>query len=248
MTSTPAPDPLARLAGRTVVVIGGSAGIGLETARRSVAAGASVILGGRDEQRLAAAAKELGDAARWRTVDNTDKDSLAAFFRGIDRVDHLFTPAASYRTGPMRELSDEDAESPFVSKFWGQYHAVRHAAPLLAEDGSVVLMSGAASVRPAGVAPAYVACNAAVEGLGRGLAVELAPVRVNVVSPGMVDGNLWSRRPASVREPAADGYRDAALLGRLGTEGEVADAVLFLFTNTYMTGSTLYPDGGYALR
>ncbi|MFH8407442.1 SDR family oxidoreductase [Streptomyces sp. NPDC018019] len=242
------PPPYDRLADRTVVVIGGSSGIGLEVARRSVAAGASVVLGGRNEERLAEAARELGPAARWRTVDNTDKQSIAAFFTDIDRIDHLFTPAASYRTGPMRELSDEDAESPFTSKFWGQYHAVRHAAPRLSADGSVVLMSGAASVRPAGVAPAYVACNAAIEGLGRGLAVELAPVRVNVVAPGMIDGSLWAARPADVREPAAAQYRGDALLGRLGTEGEVAEAVLFLFTNGYMTGSTLYPDGGYALR
>ncbi|KWT58172.1 short-chain dehydrogenase [Streptomyces albus subsp. albus] len=242
------PPPHAPLAGRTVVIIGGSSGIGLEVARRSVAAGARVVLGGRNEDRLAAAARELGPAARWHPVDNTDKQSLAAFFATIDHLDHLFTPAASYRTGPLRELSDEDAESPFVSKFWGQYHAVRHAAPRLSQDGSVVLMSGAASVRPAGPAPAYVACNAAIEGLGRGLAVELAPIRVNVVSPGMIDGNLWSGRPADIREQAAAHYRDAALLNRLGTEPEVAETVLFLFTNGYMTGSTLYPDGGYALR
>ncbi|WP_267888837.1 SDR family oxidoreductase [Streptomyces sp. NRRL F-5755] len=128
------------------------------------------------------------------------------------------------------------------------HRAVRHAAPRLSQDGSVVLMSGAASVRPAGPAPAYVACNAAIEGLGRGLAVELAPIRVNVVSPGMIDGNLWSGRPADIREQAATHYREAALLNRLGTEPEVAETVLFLFTNGYMTGSTLYPDGGYALR
>ncbi|WP_030370392.1 SDR family NAD(P)-dependent oxidoreductase, partial [Streptomyces rimosus] len=114
------PPPHAPLAERTVVIIGGSSGIGLEVARRSVAAGASVVLGGRNEDRLAEAARELGPAARWHPVDNTDKQSLAAFFATIDHLDHLFTPAASYRTGPLRELSDEDAESPFVSKFWGQ--------------------------------------------------------------------------------------------------------------------------------
>ncbi|MFH8346552.1 SDR family oxidoreductase [Streptomyces sp. NPDC018045] len=239
---------------RTVVVLGGGSGIGLEVARRVVAAGARVVLGGRGEEKLAAAAGELGDAAHWRRVDTTDQASLIAFFAGltdfdgVDRVHHLFTPAASYRTGPMLELSDEDAESAFESKFWGQYYAVKHAAPLLAPDASVVLMSGAASVRPVGAAPSYVACNAAIEGLGRGLAVELAPVRVNVVSPGMVDGNLWSQRPAEVREPAAATWREANLLQRAGTEGEIAEAVLFLFSNGYTTGSTLYPDGGYALR
>ncbi|MGH4031137.1 SDR family oxidoreductase [Actinomycetota bacterium Odt1-20B] len=236
------------LADRTVVIIGGGSGMGLEVARKAVAAGARVVIGGRSADRLEAAAKELGEQVSWATVDTTDKASIAQFFAPLESIDHLFTPAASYRTGAMLELSDEDAESPFVSKFWGQYYAVKHAAPKLTRDGSVVLMSGAASVRPVGSAPAYVACNAAVEGLGRGLAAELAPVRVNVVSPGMVDGNLWNGRPAEVREPAAEQWREATLLHRAGSESDVADAVLFLFTNAYMTGSTIYPDGGYALR
>ncbi|MFI1797948.1 SDR family oxidoreductase [Streptomyces sp. NPDC020379] len=249
-----APSPAASsagdgpLRGRTVVLIGGGSGIGLRVAHQAVAAGAHVVLGGRTPERLAAASGELGDRATWRTVDTADRPSLDGFFSGLDRVDHLFTSAASYRVGPMRELSDEDAESPFVSKFWGQYHAVRHAAPKLSPDGSVVLMAGAAGARPPAPAPAYAACNAAVEGLGRGLAVELAPVRVNVVSPGTIDGNLWSHRPADDREAAFAQYRRDTLLHRLGTEDEVAQTVLFLFTNGFTTGATLYPDGGYTLR
>ncbi|MEU9113751.1 SDR family oxidoreductase [Streptomyces sp. NPDC048483] len=236
------------LRGRTVVLIGGGSGIGLRVAHRVAAAGAHVVLGGRTAARLEAAAAELGAAATWRTVDTGDPASLAAFFDRTERIDHLFTSAASYRLGPMRELSDEDAASPFDSKFWGQYHAVRLAAPKLAEDGSVVLMSGAASARPAGPAPAYVACNAAIEGLGRGLAVELAPVRVNTVAPGTVDGHLWSNRPAADREAAFAQYRRNTLLGRPGAEDEIAQAVVFLFTNGFTTGSTLYTDGGYTLR
>ncbi|MEU2564926.1 SDR family oxidoreductase [Streptomyces longispororuber] len=233
---------------RTVVLIGGASGIGLRVAHQAVAAGARVVLGGRSAERLATAARDLGDAATWRTVDVTDRPSLAAFFEPLERVDHLLTTAGTYQVGPMRELSDEDAESPFVSKFWGQYHAVRLAAPKLAADGSVVLMSGAAGARPPGPAPAYAACNAALEGLGRGLAVELAPVRVNVVSPGTVDGNLWQGRPAEAREQAFAQYRRDTLLHRLATEDDIAHAVLYLFGNGYTTGSTLYPDGGYTLR
>lgn len=237
---------MSALAGRTVVIIGGGSGIGLEVARRSALAGAKVHLGGRTPEKLSTAVKEVGGT--WQVVDSTDQESLAAFFGALDRVDHLFTPGASYTVGPLRELSDEDAASPFVTKFWGQYHAVKHAVPRLAPDASIVLMSGAASVRPPGAAPAYVACNAAVEGLGRGLAVELAPVRVNVVAPGTIDGNLWAGRPADVREASFAQYRADTLLHRVGKESEVADAVLYLFGSTYTTGSTLYPDGGYALR
>ncbi|WP_433664874.1 SDR family oxidoreductase [Nocardia sp. CA-128927] len=216
-----APSDAEDLRSRTVVLIGGGSGIGLRVAHRVVAAGGRVVLGGRTASRLAAAATELGDAASWQ---------------------------ASYEVGPMRELSDAAAASPFESKFWGQYHAVPLAAPKLAEDGSAVLMSGAASARPAGLAPAYVACNAAIEGLGRGLAVELAPVRVNVISPGTVDGHLWSNRPDTARTAAFDQYRRETLLGRPATEDEIAHSVVYLFTNTFTTGSTLYPDGGYTLR
>lgn len=231
-----------------MVLIGGGSGIGLRVAHQAVAAGAQVVLGGRGPARLAVAAEELGDRATWRTVDITDGTSLASFFTELDRVDHLFTSAASYRVGPMMQLSDEDAESPFVSKFWGQYHAVKAAVPKLAEDGSIVLMAGAAGARPPAAAPAYAACNAAVEGLGRGLAVELAPVRVNVVSPGTIDGNLWAHRPEKDREAAFAQYRRDTVLHRLGTEDEIAQAVMFLFSNGFTTGSTLYPDGGYTLR
>ncbi|RSD11547.1 SDR family oxidoreductase [Amycolatopsis eburnea] len=234
------------LAGKQVVIIGGGSGIGREVARRAAAAGASVHLGGRTPEKLAAAAGEIGGT--WQVVDTTDQDSLAAFFGALDRVDHLFTPGASYTVGPLRELSDSDAASPFVTKFWGQYHAVKHVVPKLAPDASIVLVSGAASVRPPGAAPAYVACNAAVEGLGRGLAVELAPIRVNVVAPGTIDGDLWAARPAAVREASFGQYSRDTLLHRVGKESEVADAVLYLFGSTYTTGSTLYPDGGYALR
>ncbi|GAA1594483.1 hypothetical protein GCM10009804_58910 [Kribbella hippodromi] len=97
-------------------------------------------------------------------------------------------------------------------------------------------------------APAYVACNAAVEGLGRGLAFELAPVRVNVVSPGTIDGNLWAQRSDDVREAGLARYRRDSLLGRVGSESEVAETVVFLFTNGFLTGATKYPDGGYCLR
>ncbi|MFD0236058.1 SDR family oxidoreductase [Streptomyces decoyicus] len=122
------------------------------------------------------------------------------------------------------------------------------AVPKLSEDGSVVLMSGAAGARPPAAAPAYAACNAAIEGLGRGLAVELAPVRVNVVSPGTIDGNLWAHRAEEDREAAFAQYRRDTILRRPGTEDEIAQSVLFLFTNGFTTGATLYPDGGYTLR
>ncbi|SNT41980.1 SDR family oxidoreductase [Rhodococcoides kyotonense] len=236
------------LSGKTVVLIGGGTGIGYRVAELVTAAGASVVLGGRTEITLTDACAQLGESAAWRTVDTSSSASVTEFFSGIDTVDALFTTAATYVTGPIRDLSEADAQSPFESKFWGQYRVVKAALDVLADDASIVLMSGAASVRPPGAAPAYVAANAAVEGLGRGMAVELAPIRVNTVAPGTIDGHLWSERAQEVRESAFTQYARATTLGRVGTEDEIARAVFYLFTNTYTTGSTLYPDGGYALR
>ncbi|MEU4014923.1 SDR family oxidoreductase [Microbacterium sp. NPDC028030] len=241
-------DPLPRLENRVVVLIGGGSGIGFEVARRVIALGGSVALGGRTASRLEAAFALLGEQARWQTVDTADPASIEAFFASVPVVDGIFTTAAEYVVGPMRELDATDAASPFESKFWGQYRVVRAALDRLSPDASIVLMSGAASVRPPAAAPAYVAANAAIEGLARGLAVELAPVRVNAVSPGTIDGNLWANRDEAARTASFAQFSADTVLGRPGREDEVADAVIHLLTNRYTTGSTLYVDGGYALR
>ncbi|MGW4094670.1 SDR family oxidoreductase [Nocardia sp. NPDC004750] len=236
------------LTDQTVVIIGGSSGIGFEVARQVIAYGGEVVVGGRDAERLDAALSALGPSARGWTVDVTEKASIATFFESVDRLDHLFTPGSSYGRGKLTEISDELAESPFRSKFWGQYHAVKHAVPKLTPAGSIVLMAGAYSVRPPVDGAAYAACNGALESLGKALAVELHPIRVNVVSPGLIDSDLWTRVPAEVRRHNFETYKEATLSGRAGTVGEVAQAVLYLMTNTYTTGSILSPDGGYTLR
>jgi NAD(P)-dependent dehydrogenase (short-subunit alcohol dehydrogenase family) len=231
-------------AGRTIVLIGGGSGIGLATARLVTAGQGTVILGGRTPERLATAAATLGPQAGWHQVDTADQDSIDAFFDHVGTrfgtVHGLFTTAADYVTGPMAQLSVDEAATAFDSKFWGQYRSVKAAIPLLSSDAAIVLMSGAAGARPAVVAPAYSAANAAVEGLARGLAVELAPVTV--------DGDLWGRRDPDIREQAFAAYRDASTIGRLADEDDIAQSVAYLLSSRVTTGSTLFPDGGYAFR
>lgn len=233
---------------KTIVVIGGSAGIGLTVAQAAIERGAKVVIGARDPLKLTQAADVLGSRAKALQVDTADHASLAAFFQSTGLFDHLFISAATYKVVGLESDDEQAIESPLRSKFWGQYWAVKLAIPYLAKDGSVTLMAGAAGARPIKGGAVYAACNSAIEGLGRGLAIDLAPIRVNTISPGTIDGHLWQSRPPEVRQSAFEHYSQIALAGRPGTEAEIADTVLYLMGNSFMTGSTLYPDGGYTLR
>ncbi len=231
----------------TYAIIGGTSGIGFALAKKLALRGEPVLIGGRSQTKLDRALASLDDSATGRVVDITDRDSLRAFFAGVADLHGLFTPAASYATGHFRDGDAATSEGLFAAKFWAQYWAVYEALPHLSAQASVVLMSGAASARPIG-APAYAACNAALEVLARGLAVELNPIRVNCLSPGTTDSELWRNREQSVRDAAYGYWNSVTLVQRPGTVEEQADAALFLLENKNMTGSTLYCDGGYTLR
>ncbi len=232
---------------RTYAIIGGSSGMGFGLAQRLIDRGDRVLIGGRSEEKLQHACAQLGEASTGRSVDIESRASLAAFFSECGPLAGLFTPGSSYQTGSFRDADESTAESAFRAKFWGQYWAVHAALPYLGERSAVVLMSGAASARPLGNA-AYAACNAAIEGLTRALAGELAPIRVNCLSPGTIDSELWRNRPASIREPVFDNWRALTLTGEIGNVEDAVHAALFLLDNRNMTGSTIYNDGGYTLR
>lgn len=232
---------------KTYAVLGGTSGMGLALAERLTQRGDQVVIGGRDPARLSTALAQLGPRARGIRVDVTQKADLIAFFEQTGPIDGLFTPAADYQVGSFQAGDLAQSEGVFAGKFWPQYWAVHAALPVLRPDAAVVLMSGAASVRPIGAA-AYAACNAALEGLARGLAIELSPIRVNCLSPGTTDSALWRNRPVDQRAAAYGLWQNLCLVKRPGTVEEQAHAALFLLDNTNMTGSTLYCDGGYSLR
>ncbi len=236
------------LENKHVVVLGGSSGIGLETALHAKKLGAKVSIAGRSMEKLQLA-KKMANFDIYQ-LDNKHDDQIKAFFDSIGAFDHLFTPAASYDIGPI--TSDKEvAENCFSGKFWPQYMAVKYGVSNIQKNGSIVLMSGAASQRiPKGFSIAmYVACNSAIEGLVRGLAVELAPnIRVNGVSPGTIATPLWENRDRQLREQAYSIYREHSLLEKVGTAIDVAQAVIYLMINENTTGSILFPDGGFTLR
>src|ERR1700722_8324437 len=238
-----------RLEGKRVVIIGGSSGIGLETARLALAEGALVTIAGRSEDRLRRAADSVlsgGDRLRSVVADLSEESSIRSLFTREDHVDHVFVPAGELRPGGGDLLkSDLDGlRSIFEVRLLGVAHVVRQAKPKM-EGGSITLMSGLYSTRPAAGGAMAAAAVAAVEGMTRALALDLAPTRVNAVAPGTIDTPLWD---------SFGSQRDAILahaarlpVGRAGRPEEVAAAVIFLMSNSFVTGAILPVDGGGGL-
>jgi NAD(P)-dependent dehydrogenase (short-subunit alcohol dehydrogenase family) len=241
-----------RLKGTRVVIVGGSSGIGLETARLALAEGASVTIAGRSESRLQRAGESLvansrPDRLRTVVADMADEPSIQALFAGEARVNHVFLPAGELRPGGGDVLTTEldGLRSILDVRLIGVARIVRQAVPRM-EGGSITLMSGRYSTRPAAGGAMAAAAVAGVEGMTRALALDLAPIRVNAVVPGVIDTPLWDTFGPDVRDALA--ARAAKLpVGRIGRPEEVAEAVLFLMTNGFVTGTVLPIDGGGAL-
>lgn len=232
------------LANNIVVILGGSSGIGLATAKAARSEGAHVIITGRSRERLEAARKELGgDQVRTVTLDVADEAGTSALFSELDRVDHVFITAGTVLFDPKLG-PDTDAIRPALDmRFWGAFYAAKFAASRMRAGGSITFMSGTTAIRPLRGASVATASCAAVEGFARSLAVDLAPIRVNTIQPGLVDtpflDMLGERRAAIVAE-----YSKRLPVGRPGRPEEIADAVLFLMKNAFVTGITLTVDGG----
>ncbi|MCY0874913.1 MAG: SDR family oxidoreductase, partial [Firmicutes bacterium] len=205
------------------------------------------IVASRSAEKLKTAQSKLGGKVAGYTLDFRDVNALDEFFQEVGPLDHLIVTAGDGAMGPFGTLSTEVARTAFDSKFWGQYAAVKSALPYLNKAGSVTLTSGVYGLRPPKGASALAAINSAVEGLTRGLAAELAPIRVNVVSPGLVDTPIYSGMDEASRQGMFQAVADSLLLGHVAQPEEIAAAYVYLATNTFTTGATLQIEGGALL-
>jgi NAD(P)-dependent dehydrogenase (short-subunit alcohol dehydrogenase family) len=228
------------LAGQKVVVVGGSSGIGLATAELARREGAEVTIASRNAERLDAAAAKLGVKAI--AADVTGDDSVAALFRACGEVDHVVVTAVQLRSGPFKTVSMDDVRSTLEGKFWGAWRVARSAD--IRAGGSLTLVSGFLSIRPRPNSAIVGAANGAIESLARSLALELAPVRVNAVSPGIIDTPIRAAMPEAARLEMLAKTAASLPVGRVGSGDDVARQILAFMTIGFMTGSIVYLDGG----
>lgn len=231
-----------------IVIVGGTSGIGLAAAARLTDAGHQVVITGRTPARLQAALDQLGDNVTGRAADARDAGEMRALFAELGRADHVvITVTGTTAAGPFREIDPADLRRAVDDKLVAHTIAAQAALDVLRPDGSLTFVTavsaGAAMPGTAGLA----AINAAIGAMVPVLAVELAPLRVNAVAPGVIETPWWDWLDPAARETTFTGYAERTPAGRVGRAEDVASAIAYLIDNTYTTGVTLPVDGGVRL-
>ncbi|MEH2221571.1 SDR family oxidoreductase [Nostoc sp.] len=240
------------LSGKKVVIIGISSGVDLAIAQKMVEVGAKVILCHSSQEKLTEATALISGEIQGKTVDVANEDSVNAFFEQIGNFDHLIVTAMGDRNMPrslLAEMTTQTAQGA-IEKFWGTFFAVRASLKNIAADGSITLTSSVTIFKSSkmGGISAIAAANGAVATFGRSLALEISPIRVNVIAPGLIeDTSIWSSQSESERSDLTKWAETSLPVQHLGKAEEVAQAVFSLITNPYITGVVLPVDGGVTL-
>jgi NAD(P)-dependent dehydrogenase (short-subunit alcohol dehydrogenase family) len=238
------------LANQKVVIIGASSGIGLAVAHVVAREGANVVMCSRSLKTLNHAKATISGDVTGFAVDMTQESEVVQLFDQIGTLDHLVITAAANELdhrGRFTELTTEQAQRSF-DKFWGHFYVARAAAPKLASGGSITFFSGVSALKPAQEGMAVLAAvNGAIATLGRSLAIELSPIRVNVVAPGVVDTAMWDTLPEADYNSMITSMQQSLPARRVGTAEDIAQSVVYLMTNAYTTGVVLPVDGGLLL-
>jgi NAD(P)-dependent dehydrogenase (short-subunit alcohol dehydrogenase family) len=244
-TSTTLREPA--LLGQTVVLIGGSSGIGLETARAARAEGAEVVITGRDPERLERAAADVG-AQRHAAFDVHDPDGLAAFFKSFSTpIDHLLVTAGAPYYAPFADMDITDASRHVADEVRVTLETARHAAATMRPGGTLLLMSGTGGRRPAVGIGITALLTVGLPALAANLALELAPVRVNVIAAGFVDTPLSASLLGAGLDERRENLRTTLPIRRVVTPRDVAALAVHVMVNTALTGATFDIDGGQQL-
>jgi NAD(P)-dependent dehydrogenase (short-subunit alcohol dehydrogenase family) len=231
---------------QTVLVIGRGSGLARAIVMAAQDAGAQVVVAGRDAEALRTAyAAEPGVSTE--SVDLTDEASIAGLGERLGMVDHVVSTASARARGRIASLDRDAIRLSFDTKVIGPLMLAKHLAPLMNGSGSFVIFSGVAAAKIAVGTLGVAITNAAADTLARSLALELAPIRVNAISPGVIDTGAWD---ALGQQGKADYFTDISARNparRIGTPEDIAQGVLFAMTNSFLTGQTLHIDGGEPL-
>jgi NAD(P)-dependent dehydrogenase (short-subunit alcohol dehydrogenase family) len=231
---------------QTVLVIGRGSGLAHAIVLAARDEGAQVIAAGRNQEALGAA--YVGEpGVSTEVVDLNDEASIAALGERLGAIDHVVSTASARARGRLADLDRDAVRVSFDTKVIGPLMLAKHLAPRMGNGGSFVIFSGVAAAKIAVGTMAVAITNAAADTLARSLALELAPIRVNAISPGVIDTGAWD---AFGQQGKADYFADISSRNparRIGTIEDIAQGVLFALTNTFLTGQTLHIDGGEPL-
>jgi NAD(P)-dependent dehydrogenase (short-subunit alcohol dehydrogenase family) len=236
------------LQGKRIVVLGGTGGIGFATAEAAARDGASLVIASSRQARVDTAVARLPAGTEGHAVDLSREAAIRDFFERVGAFDHLvYTAGESLNLGPIASTVVDEARAAYNIRFWGAYAAAKYAAPHIRPGGSIAIASGNAGARPQkGWTVAASMCGA-IEALTRALAVELAPIRVNTVSAGIVRTDLWSPIPPAEREAMFEQFARGLPVGRVGEPADIAEAYVYLMRDGFTTGTVLTVDGGGVL-
>lgn len=227
--------------GTKLIIVGGGSGIGRQIATDAAARGAEVILTGRDKRELDAIT--VAEGISTALLDLADEESISRLAAEVGELDYLVSLAAAPANGPVTELDRDAIHTAFDAKVIGPILLAKHFGPRFGEGGAMLLFAGVVAWRPAPERVVMATTNGAVATLAQALAVELAPIRVNALSPGIVDSGAWDRLGAG-KDTFFAGVAATNPARRVGHPEDLSSAALLALTNPYITGTTLHVDGG----
>lgn len=236
------------LKGKRVVLLGGTSGVGLATGIEAANEGAKVVVVSSSQNRVDNALAALPQGSEGYTCNLTDEEQVSELFKKIGGFDHLvFTAGETLQLSELSTAKIDKGREFFNLRYWGALMAAKYASQYIHKDGSITLTTGTVGLRPWKGWTVAASITGAVDALTRALAVELAPVRVNAVCPGVVKTELWGNMPETDREALFNDIGSKLLTGRVGEAEEVAEAYLYLMRGKYTTGQVIVVDGGSVL-